>query len=260
MLDSRVSPRIGYRSAVTTESMQREFRFHGVFNFRDLGGYPAADGRRVRWRRLFRSDSLSRLTEDDRAGFQRLGVRTVVDLRRGHELAAQGRVPAWDGLVHRHVPPPHTEWSERPYQYGGDVRTYLVSRYLELAEEGASGLADALRVLADADATPAVVHCVAGKDRTGVVCALALALLGVPDQDIDHDYTRSTANNQHWIEWAQRNGDPTVVMRPWFYSVPGTMTTFLAQLRARYGSIAQYVTDAGLTCDDVTALRTHLLH
>lgn len=244
---------------VTPESMQREFRFHQVFNFRDLGGYPTADGYRVRWRRLFRSDSLSRLTADDRDPFQRLGVRTVVDLRRTHELAVQGRVPDWDGLVHRHVAPRHPEWSERPYQEGEDVRAYLVARYLELAEEGAAGLADALGILADAEAAPAVVHCVAGKDRTGVLCALTLALLGVGDDDIDHDYTRSTRNNQHWVEWAQRHEDPAMVMRPWFYSVPDTMATFLTQLRARHGSVERYVTAAGLGRDDIAALRAHLL-
>ena len=77
--------------------MQREIRFSQVFNFRDVGGYRGLDGRPVRWRRLFRSDALSNLTEADREPFRRLGVRTVIDLRRTSELTVQGRIPAWRG-------------------------------------------------------------------------------------------------------------------------------------------------------------------
>lgn len=239
--------------------MQREFRFNRVFNFRDLGGYRAADGRSVRWRRLFRSDSLSSLTEPDRPEFLSLGVRSVIDLRRPHEVAQQGRVPEWDGLVHHHIHPDHPEWTRTPYEDGADVVRYLADRYRDLAEAGAAGLARAIGVIADPAATPAVVHCVAGKDRTGVVCALTLSLLGVADADIDAEYTLSTAGNRRYIAWAQANGDPDLVMLPWFHSAPGTMALFLAELRERHGSVESYLTGAGLEPAQVTALRDHLL-
>lgn len=238
--------------------MQREFRFSRVFNFRDLGGYPGLDGRTVRWRRLFRSDTLSGLMEVDRESFLALGVRTVVDLRRPYELAEQGRVPDW-GLAYHHIDPNHREWDENPWHEGLDVTRYLVERYLDMVEEGAAGLARALTVLADAESAPAVVHCVAGKDRTGVVCALTLSLLGVSDRDIDADYTRSTKSNERFVAWAQANGHPDMVMLPWYRSPAGTMELFLARLRERYGSVERYAVGAGLDPDAIGALRAHLL-
>src|SRR5690606_26077456 len=82
---------------------ERRIPFERLFNFRDVGGYLGVDGRTVRWRRLFRSDALSGLTEADRERFLGLGVRTVVDLRRPYEIAQAGRVPGWDGLTYRHL-------------------------------------------------------------------------------------------------------------------------------------------------------------
>jgi protein-tyrosine phosphatase len=239
--------------------VQREYRFSQVFNFRDLGGYPGQDGRLVRWRRLFRSDSLSGLVDDDRATFEALAIRTVVDLRRSYELARQGRVPEWHGLSYHNIAPEHREWEHTPYQDGVEPIRYLADRYRDMAEEGAAGLAAAIGVLADERAAPAVVHCVAGKDRTGVLIALTLATLGVADEDIDADYAMSTAGNLRYIAWARSNGRTEAVMRPWFYSVPGTMVLFLSELRERHGSVERYLTTAGLDPAQVTSLRAHLL-
>ncbi len=239
--------------------MQREFRFSQVFNFRDVGGYPTVDGHRVRWRRLFRSDALSALGAQDRAEFSALGVRTVLDLRRPREVAQHGRVPAWDGLTYHHLHPDHPEWDDTPYEEGTDPSRYLADRYHDLARHGAADLARAVSVVADETAAPLVVHCVAGKDRTGVVCALVLALLGVADEHIDADYTRSTANNEAWVAHQRRNGHPDLVMQTWWRSHPGTMRTFLSELREQHGSVADYLTRAGLGHDRLAALRSHLL-
>jgi protein-tyrosine phosphatase len=239
--------------------VQRDYRFSKVFNFRDLGGYPGLDGRPVRWRRLFRSDSLAGLVDEDRATFDALGIRTVIDLRRPSELAQQGRVPEWDGLAYHHIPPDHVEWHYNPYRDGDEVVRYLADRYRDMAEEGAAGLAAAIDVIADERAAPTVVHCVAGKDRTGVLIALTLALLGVADADIDADYTLSTPGNRRYVAWAQLNGHPDAVMRPWFHSEPGTMALFLSELRGRHGSVERYLTGAGLKPDRIAALRAHLL-
>lgn len=239
--------------------MRRDIPFSRVFNFRDVGGYPTRDGRQVRWRRLFRSDTLSALGEADRERFLSLGVRTVVDLRRQYEIDAQGTGPPWDGLVRHHIDPNHREWTENPYTDGLDTTRYLADRYRDLAEEGARGIVTALEVISEQEAAPFVVHCVAGKDRTGVVCALTLSLLDVPDEHIDADYTRSTIGNQRYVAWLRDNGNPDAVMLPWFYSPPGTMRLFLTELRQRHGSVASYLTSAGLAPERIEALRAHLL-
>lgn len=239
--------------------MRREFRFSRVFNFRDVGGYPGQDGRPVRWRRLFRSDSLSGLVEDDRPAFDALGLRTVVDLRRAYELERQGRVPQWNGLAYHNIAPDHREWTLSPFRDGGDPVRYLADRYRDMADEGATGLAAAIAVIADEQAAPVVVHCVAGKDRTGVVCALTLSLLGVADEVIDADYARSTEGNRRYVAWARRNGSPDMIFQPWYSSPPGTMALFLTELRERYGSVERYLTGAGLDPDQIGALRRHLL-
>jgi protein-tyrosine phosphatase len=238
---------------------RREIGFRQVFNFRDLGGLPAAGGRRVRRRRLFRSDSLSGLGEGDRYAFLELGVRTVVDLRRPHEIARQGRIPDWDGLTYHHIDPDHREWTETPWQDHLDPVRYLADRYLDMAEEGAAGLANAVAMIADEQAAPLVVHCVAGKDRTGVVCALTLSVLGVPDPQIDADYALSTAGNERYVAWARTNGHPDLVMLPWFRSPQGAMRLFLSELRERHGSVERYLARAGLDAADLGALRAHLL-
>src|SRR5690606_12809356 len=141
--------------------MRRDIPFSRVFNFRDVGGYPTRDGRQVRWRRLFRSDTLSALGEADRERFLSLGVRTVVDLRRQYEIDAQGTGPPWDGLVRHHIDPNHREWTENPYTEGLDTTRYLADRYRDLAEEGARGIVTALEVISEQEAAPFVVHCVA---------------------------------------------------------------------------------------------------
>lgn len=240
------------------ELMQREYGFSQVFNFRDLGGYQTADGRQVRWRRLFRSDDLSRLTDGDREVFLAVGVRTVLDLRRDYELAKLGRVPEWDGLAYHNIDPYHREWDETPYA-GGEPARYLADRYLDLAEQGAPRLAKAIGVIADPDAAPVVVHCVAGKDRTGVVCALTLSLLGVPDPDVAAEYALSTTGGERFLAWARAGGFARKLTSPLDPSPPEAMRLFLAGLRQRYGSVERYLTESGLAPAQITDLRTHLL-
>jgi protein-tyrosine phosphatase len=234
--------------------------FSAMFNFRDVGGYAARDGRTVRARRLYRSDSLHRIDEADRDAFAALGVRTVIDLRRPHEVARDGRVPAYDGLTYLHIHPEHREWDEVPYDERQSLARYLADRYLDLAETGAAGLAKAVGVIADEECAPVVVHCVAGKDRTGVVCALTLSLLGVADDDIARDYALSTAASKRFGAWlAEHSPDSGTPPPPFLGSPVEAMLLFLTELRQRHGSIDDYLCAAGLPAERIAALRAHLL-
>ncbi|WP_243706095.1 tyrosine-protein phosphatase [Micromonospora sp. KC721] len=228
-----------------------------MFNCRDVGGYPARDGRTVRWGRLYRSDTPHRLDGTDLSAFAALGVRTVVDLRRPAEVERDGRVPHLDGMAYRHIHPEHVDWAENPYEPGSDLVRYLADRYTALAETGAAGLAEAVGLIADAANAPVLVHCVAGKDRTGVVCALTLAALGVADADIAVDYALSAAALERFQTWYATVGGR--LGQPPLTTPAEAMTLFLARLRQRYGTVEDYLRGAGLTDAQLAALRGHLL-
>lgn len=171
---------------------ERALPLAGASNFRDLGGYGAADGRRVRWRRLFRSDHLAALTERDAAVLAPLHLARVVDFRGRQERAALPyELPA---VRYRSVP----------------IEPTVVRRYRELAERGERlDAAHAQRLMLDtyqgfvaddapqlaeffeqllAEDTPLVFHCTAGKDRTGYAAALLLLALGVSRDVVLQDY------------------------------------------------------------------------
>ncbi|MFC7547557.1 tyrosine-protein phosphatase [Plantactinospora sp. GCM10030261] len=244
---------------MTIESAPTTGSFTECFNFRDVGGRTGLDGRLVRTGRLYRSDSLHRLSADWDA-FRALGIRTVIDLRRPTEVTRDGRVPHHDGLTYRHIHPEHREWSETPYDDRHDLARYLADRYLDLAETGTAGIGAALGVIADADSAPAVVHCFAGKDRTGVVCALTLSLLGVDEAEIAADYALSTVASQRYTDWARAAQPDAVELPPPFLASPAeTMAMFLDGLRHRHGSVEGYVRATGLSAGQIDDLRGHLL-
>ncbi|MEE6260852.1 tyrosine-protein phosphatase [Plantactinospora sonchi] len=234
--------------------------FSTLFNFRDVGGVPGDDGRTVRRGRLYRSDSPHRLDDADREAFRTLGVRTVIDLRRPSEVHRDGRVPDHPGLVYQHIHPEHALWEEAAYVEELGLARYLADRYRDLAETGAAGLVAAIEVIADAEAAPVLVHCVAGKDRTGVVCALTLSLLGVADERIATDYALSAEASARFSAWiATTLPEGTPVPAPFLACPAEAIQIFLAELRERHGSVRRYLTGAGLDPARIEALRAHLL-
>jgi protein-tyrosine phosphatase len=233
-----------------------------AYNFRDLGGLPTADARAVAQGRLYRSDGLHRITDRDARALTALGIRTVIDLRRPHEIAADGRIPALTGMTWHNLHPIHREWDLGRYEEATGAARFLADRYLDMVEEGVAGLAAALAVVADAQYAPVVVHCMAGKDRTGVLVALALALLGVEDTVIATDYARSAAiQGQITARLRRDHPDRVLVELPAYVlaAPPQAMLLFLAGLRGRYGSVAELLAPAGFGAAEVAALRAHLL-
>ncbi|WP_328339260.1 tyrosine-protein phosphatase [Micromonospora sp. NBC_00421] len=238
----------------------RRIPFSAMFNFRDVGGYPGHDGRTVRWGRLYRSDSPHRIDGNDREAFTALGIRTVIDLRRPDEVARDGRVPDVDGLAYRHIHPEHADWALRMYEPDSSLARYLADRYVDLADTGTAGLAEAVGLIADSANAPVLVHCVAGKDRTGIVCALTLSVLGVDDDRIAEDYALSTEASQRFSAWlAEAMPDAQKPPAPFLGSPAEAMSLFLTELRRRHGSIEDYLRHAGVTDAQLAALRDHLL-
>jgi protein-tyrosine phosphatase len=224
--------------------------FDSLYNFRDIGGVPTLDGRTVNTGLVFRSDSLVNLSRADILRLRELHVRTVIDLRRATEVASYGRV-AEDAWRYHHIPPEHPLWEESTYDEAAGPARYLADRYRELADLGRDSFGAALAVLAAPASTPAVVHCFAGKDRTGVLIALLLALVGVPDEAIAADYAISD-------EWSRTHA-PDTLPSHWTAAPADAMLIFLAELRDRYGSVTRYAATAGLDETAVAALRTALL-
>jgi protein tyrosine/serine phosphatase len=245
---------------VAVEQHPRNLGFSATYNFRDVGGYPGLGGRTVRWRRLFRSDALHRLGSEDAAAFAALGVKTVIDLRRPFEIERYGRVAEHHGLDYRNLVLEHVDWEEVGHPDDVEHERWLADRYLNFAEDGREAILTSLRLIADPAQAPVIVHCMAGKDRTGTVCALTLALLGVSDEDIAADYALTTEAmaplTAHLLE---KHPSAVLGKQHMWDSPPAAMRAFLDDLRARHGSIADYVRDIGLTDDEIAAMRAHLL-
>ncbi|TXK34990.1 tyrosine-protein phosphatase [Nonomuraea sp. C10] len=240
--------------------MIRHIKFANIHNFRDVGGYATADGRSVRWQRLYRADSLGWLAGEDLDTFRALRVRTVIDLRNPFEAEKYGRVPEEHGLAYHNLPIEGRRWDFALYEEDRGVARYLADRYLEVTEDGVANLRTAMETICRADSAPVVVHCAAGKDRTGLLLAIVLSLLGVAEDDIVADYALTGLATDRFIaDWTARHPDGT--LWPGFGLAPAeAMRLFLTDLRARHNSIESYATKTlGLGADPITELRRHLL-
>jgi protein-tyrosine phosphatase len=245
---------------VSVEPYPRTLTFASNYNFRDVGGYPGRDGRTVQWRQLFRADSLHRLAGEDWEAFAALDIRTVIDLRRTFEVEEHGRVPHAEGLAYVNPVLEHVDWNEVPHPAGTRHERWLADRYLNFTEDGRNGIAAALSVIADPAAAPVVVHCMAGKDRTGVVCALTLSLLGVSDDDIATDYALTEASMASLTAYLRVHNPEAIEGNDHMFDSPReAMLLFLADLRERHGSVEGFAREIGLSEGQIAALRAHLL-
>jgi protein tyrosine/serine phosphatase len=255
-------------SGTHAASHDRHLPFETVFNFRDLGGYDAADGRTVRWRSVFRADGLHRLAGPDIDAFSGLGVRTVLDLRTHAELEDVGRIGARGeidaSLEWHHFPLMDVHWDPDSYDEAIGPFRYLADRYLDMLATGADAIARGLRIIADADRIPLVFHCAAGKDRTGVLAALTLSLVGVSDEDVAADYALSARAIERFVAWMADNAPQALeemgkIPDAFIRSPVEAMRLFLADVRDRFGSVEGYAASVGVDGRTVEAMRDHLL-
>ena len=166
----------------------RNLGLAGTTNFRDLGGYRASGDATVRWGRIFRSDAL--LLEDSAlSAFGGLHVRTIYDLRSEVEREqSPNRLPAGNHVI-THLPVVGEESAREAIEAGlEDGEAFLARLYVQMLEDGASSFGALITDLADLNNLPAVFHCAAGKDRTGMAAALLLLALGVDEKTVLDDY------------------------------------------------------------------------
>lgn len=247
------------------DTTRRDVTIDGAFNVRDVGGLGTGDGRVVRRGLLYRSGDLGRLTTAGADQLQTLGIATIVDLRTTAEVGRRGRFPfEGHGIAYRHRPLLDLSATEPEGQLSDLPPDVLDQLYRHLAAEGSGNLALVLTWLAEEPTLPALVHCVAGKDRTGMVIAVLLALLGVPDQDIAADYALSEAG---LAAFRNRADAKDAGVAAWLTRVPpqllqarpGAMLDFLVWLRERHGSVEGFAHAIGVSGATVAALRLRLL-
>jgi protein-tyrosine phosphatase len=254
----------------------------GMSNLRDIGGYRAGGDGRVRRGMVFRSEALvfsgaqtkaSIYREDNAYAYKRIAVKTIIDLRGARE--AQVSPSAW----------PHATGAQLisfPMDAGGEgdatvimqllrngkLRAFgvedLARFYAAMARRLAPMFGDALNALAKPDRLPALIHCAAGKDRTGMLVAFLLEILGTPREEIVSDYAftdvlRPNRVNQYREILEPVGVDPNAV-RALFESPAETMHATLDGIKEEFGAIETFLTQsAGVTPATLTRLREALI-
>jgi protein-tyrosine phosphatase len=244
-----------------SDSPARHLNLQGATNFRDLGGYPTSDGRVTRWRQIFRSNHLGLLTETDIELVRSLGVKSAFDFR-GVEERAEALCGVKEITTHSLPIEP----------------TVVAALRAELAR-GALSAAVALEIMRESyrnyvrhnthsfralfahllgDHAPLVIHCTAGKDRTGFASALILHALGVPDETIAEDYLLT---NRFYRRDALAGSElPEDVQQAIGSVEASSLQTGLQAVAADYGDIEAYLRDGlGLGAPERTALKARYL-
>jgi protein-tyrosine phosphatase len=223
-------------------------------NARDVGGMATADGGVIRRGALIRADSLDRLTDAGMAAFREAGVSRVIDLRRPAEATTRPH-PFRDEEIYRNIPvqnpaDPDHQWLT------------LAEIYLTMLDLRPTFFAAAVAAIADAPPGAVVVHCAGGKDRTGVVTAMALSVAGVDDETIAADYALSEArlveDNKAQLA-AMPDPEVRTVMRGLQPTPASNMLTVLDRLNTKHGGAAEFLRTAGMSDTQLTALRERLV-
>ena len=232
----------------------------GCTNFRDLGGYQTIDGRTVKSRTLFRADSLQSMTAADTAYVEsNLGIVMVFDLRNTDEALESGRWPAPDSQVQYHNVPFLEGWDMSPPGPGADPLVRLSDSYHWVITNSGDRIVEILTMLAEASNLPAVFHCMAGKDRTGILSAMVLGMLGVDDEQIIEDYCLTNQIIDSLGERIRsRPGNEHRSVRS-FEAQPELMEQILNEVRGAYGGAAGYARAYGISDQTIVQLKKSLL-
>ena len=238
----------------------RHHPFEGSFNFRDIGGYRNNEGRPVRWGRYYRAGRQDRMSQTDLDKLTQMNISTQIDLRKPDEIEEQGRGPLPDmGASYHNIPVIPQGGIDQLTRLVGDTgisgKRYL--GYLEFGPETWRRLFD---IFAEADQHPIVLHCTAGKDRTGVSTAFLLSVLGVDRAIIEADYiltNRDVSRQADFVE--QTVGYPEGMDRETVMhhmGVPDTaMKDFLDGLHERWGGPLEFLREAGITEETLGRVR-----
>lgn len=240
--------------------MDRHLAWPDLLNARDLGGFLLRTGRETAWRRVVRADNLNKLAPAGVAALVAYGVRTVIDLRDPFELE---KFP--NPLVA--APPSGAVFVNLPLISAAEWEAIkdparASERYVLTARLSHSNIASAIAAVADAPPGGVVIHCHAGKERTGIVAALLLWLAGVADTAVAEDWTASDAYLQPlYEEWIANEGDPTIRAKraEGFVTRAEHILDVLTHVRRSHGSLEEYLLAGGLTAAQLDRARRRLV-
>lgn len=227
-----------------------------VQNLRDMGGYFTRDNRMTRWGKLFRSGQLSSLSEWDSIRLDKLGIKTIIDLRTDTEIAASLTKYTRANIIH--IPISNARLSDIPLRVAsgtirkGDAVLYMQDLYLQLITDNKEQLAKALDEFQNPDNYPILFSCTLGKDRTGFLAAVLLAAIGVPEETVLRDYMASNEyiNLSHLAYLARDlNSDAQEAITAIVSTNESYMDLALKKIQKDYGSVDKYLTQ-GLGMDE----------
>ncbi len=238
---------------------QRHLPLDGAHNIRDIGGYPTASGATTRWRTFLRADSLHKLTPAAQQELIAYGLRTVIDLRFDHECSSAPNVfAASDEIAYVNI---SLLAAAAP---NDDRRTLpdLESIYKFILDERQDALKTVFDLMTD-EAFPVLIHCTAGKDRTGIIAALMLGLAGVDHETIAEDYALTAHYGAVMLDelraQAVAAGHDLAIYERFLEAKPEAMRNTLAYLETHYENVPAYLAHIGLTAAQIEQLRQTLL-
>jgi protein-tyrosine phosphatase len=259
MSDRRSGNGVSREAEMRAVASERRISLVGSYNFRDLGGLPVGDGRRTRFGRIYRSDSLDRLTGEDVDVLRPFGLATVIDLRSPSEVERSPVSPLLGdpSVRRRHVPFAPFLDASRLHEHEPD----LEDLYRRMYADAHACVGDVFRLLADAATYPVVIHCVAGKDRTGLLVALLLRAVGVADAAIASDFALSGVNLAAYLgaNPAAAGGSFASAPPPLLRADPAAILRAIETLDGRGGSFTRYLDDCGVGPELIEHARANLL-
>jgi protein tyrosine/serine phosphatase len=240
--------------------VERHLVWPDLLNARDLGGLRSVSGEQTASRQVVRADNLNKLAPAGVAALVAYGVRTVIDLRDPFELEKFPNPLAA-------APPSGVVFLSAPLISAAEWEAIkdparAAERYVLTATLSHHNIARAIAAVSDAGAGGVVIHCHAGKERTGIVAALLLSLAGVPEAVVADDWTSSDAYLQPlYEEWLGDEADPVIRAKraKGFVTHAGHIVEVFAHIRSGHGSVEDYLLAGGLSSDQLDRARRRLV-
>jgi protein-tyrosine phosphatase len=253
--------------------MQRRVDLDGPSNFRDLGGLPVAGGGSTRFGRVYRADRLSTLSDADLRRLEVAGIRHVFDLRSETEATDfPSRLPDGASCTRLGMTSDETFQARTIYEriVQGEIKAYgeaeMVAGYVRILQNFGPSFARIIRQVAQGE--PTIIHCTAGKDRTGVASMLLLDLAGVAAEHVVADYALSSERrpSRQYDHTEARSLRPMLEdhgldparFAPLWEAREAVMAATLDTLHDRWGGAASYLAAAGMEDSELAAARASL--